>query len=159
MSDIQKESVGKVQTCLSKLGMPVKGQSREDSFIVIDTEFNYADKPMRIRVLLHDDNQIILIGIPYGVVPDEKRTVIHELISRLNPIFVICKCIIDLDTGMLALQSGMCISDNSLGEKEFEALLKQTLIDNYEFALLVREQLHSTCTPVEIIDKWHEEED
>ncbi|HPX73278.1 MAG TPA: hypothetical protein PKW51_05170 [Methanoregulaceae archaeon] len=159
MDDTQKQLVGKVKTCLSKLGLSVKGESHEDSFIAIDSEFNYADEPMGIRVLLDNDGQTLAIGIAYGIVPKEKRAVIHELISRINVLVVVGKYIMELDTGGLVLQSGACITDDGLSEKEFLALLKRIMADNYEYSRLIGKQLNSTSTPAEIIDNYLKEKD
>lgn len=154
MDETQNKLVVKVKTCLSKLGLSVKGVSHEDFFMVIDSEFNYSDEPMGIRVVLHNDSRTILVGIAYGMVPSEKRAVIHELIARINTFLVVSKYIMDLETGLLVLQSGMCLTDNGLSEEGFVALLKQTFADNYEFARLIGEQLSSKSTPAEIIDRY-----
>jgi len=142
MNDVRKQLVEKVKTCLSKLGLPVKGESHEDSFVAIDSEFNYADEPMGIRVVLDNDGQTLVIGIAYGFVPNE------------NTIAVVGKYIMELDTGGLVLQSGMCITDDGLSEKEFMALLKGIMAENYEYSRLIGRQINSTSVPAEIIDNY-----
>ncbi len=154
MNDMRKHLVEKVKTCLSKLGLPVKGESHEDSFVAIDSEFNYADEPMGIRVVLDNDGQTLAIGIAYGIVPNEKRTVILELFSRINTLAVVGKYIMELDTGGLVLQTGICITDDGLSEKEFLALLKGIMAENYEYSRLIGKQINSTSAPAEIIDNY-----
>jgi len=154
MNKVEQQCIQTVKSCLSRLGLPVKAVSQRDCFIYVDSEFSYADEPLRVRILLDTDYQTLSIGIVYGKVPSEKIPLIHEFISRLNRLIIVSKYIMEPHTGVLVLQSGMCITDNGLGEKEFMALLKRTLADNYEFARLIGEQLSSTSTPAEIIDKY-----
>lgn len=154
MNKVEEQCIETVKTCFSRLGLSVKDVSQKDSLIFMDSEFNYSDEPMGIRVVLDTESQTLAIGIGYGIVPNEKQAVIHDLIGRINTLIVVSKYIMEPYTGSLVLQSGMCVTDNGLGETEFLSLLKRMLADSYEFARLIGEQLRSTSTPAEIIDKY-----
>jgi len=154
MNKSKNQFIETVKSCFAKLGLTVKEVSQKESFTYLDSELHYADEPLGIRVLLDTGSQTLAIGIAYGIVPHEKEAVIRDLIGRINALIVVSKYIMEPYTGALVLQSGMCITDNGLGENEFLAPLKRLLADNYEFARLIGEQLSSTSTPAEIIDKY-----
>jgi hypothetical protein len=156
---IKKQFVDMASSCFSQLGLPVLMAFHEDSITCLDSEFRYADQPMAIRVLLDSEDDAVVIVIAYGLVPKEKISVVLELIGRINTCLIVNRYVIDPDTGFLILQAGMCVTDDGLNEKEVLALLKRMLADNYRFARVIGEQLKSTCSPAEVMEKYLREED
>ena len=158
MSNIQEKFIETVKCCFSKLGLPVRKVFQEDSITCVDSEFNYADEPMGIRLLHDADDEVLAIVIAYGPVPKEKLSVVHELISRINTLIVVCKYVMEPDSGALMLQAGLCITDNILSEKDVLALLKRILSDNFKYGRLIEEQVNSASTPAEIMGKFLRDE-
>lgn len=159
MNESKNQFIETVKSCFAKLGLTVKVVSQKESLTYLGSEFHYADEPLGIRVVLDTGSQTLAIGIAYGIVPQEKQAVIGDLIGRINTLIVVSKYIMEPSTGALVLQSGMCITDNGLNEKEVLALLKRMLADNYRYARVIGEQLKSTCSPAEVMDKYLREED
>lgn len=151
MCDNHKQMIETVKTCFLKLGLPVKDVSQKECIIYMDSEFRYADEPLKIRVLMDTDDEVLTMVIYYGTIPKDKLLVIHELLSRINILIVVAQYVMDPDTGVLILKAGLCITDDGLSEKAVMALLKRMLADSYRYARVIIEQLNSTNSPAEII--------
>ncbi len=151
MSNVHEIFIETVKSCFSKLGLPLKEACQTGSFTYVDSEFNYADEPMGIRVLLDPADEVLAIMIAYGPVPKEKLSVVQELISRINMLIVVSKYVMDPDTGALMLQASICIVDDIVDEKDVLTLLKRMLSDSYNYTRLIVEQIQSTRTPAEIM--------
>lgn len=158
MNESKYQFIETARSCLSQLGLPVRKAFQEYSITCVDSEFNYADEPIGIRLLVDSDDEVLVIVIAYGPVPKEKLSVVHELISRINTLLVVGKYAMDPDTGYLILQAGTCISDDILNEKDVLKLLKRVLSENFKYGRLIEEQVKSASSPAEIMGKFLRDE-
>ena len=145
-----------LKACLKDSGLPIKEEHQNGTFMVIETEFDYATYPIKIIILLDSDHDTVIVNISYGVVPSNKIETLYDLINRINMTLCTSHFAVHPDTGQLALLSGMYFTEDMINKQEFQIILKQLLSDSYNFAPLIGKQIESDEKPAEMFRKFLE---
>jgi hypothetical protein len=143
-----------LKECFKESGLPIKGETMLGNLMVIESEFHYPDYPINILIMLDPAEDTVMFGIHYGATLSAIRTVLYELIDRINMYLCTTHFVVHPDTGQLILTSGMFFTDDVINKKEFHLLFKQLLADSYNYFPLIGMQLESDKTPAEMWEQF-----
>ncbi|MGD0280235.1 MAG: YbjN domain-containing protein [Smithella sp.] len=156
-SQKDEKNFADLKSSFKDLGLPICEEQRRDGFMVFESKFAYESYPIRILILLDAAHDTVTVSIHYGLIPDSKKSVIYELINKVNATLCASHFAVHDDTGQLALLSGMYFVDNFINKKEFQRIVNQLLSDSYNFAPLIGKQIESDETPEVMFKKFLEE--
>ena len=146
-----------IEGVLSKHKLPIQNDFNEEKSFCIDVKYErFNDLLVRIGILIKDNPARVMMSMaPWETVPEDKMSVIMELICRINQSAIVDHMYIHPDTHRTIINKGVLMTGGYLNVKEFESALK-TLLGNGSFYLsMVKEQISSSESPKKLLDRMY----
>ena len=146
--------LGDMESVMTGLKIPIKDDERLADGFVLDCMLPGMDFPLRMGITLDHANEMVSLSMgPSFTVPDDKISVMTELVNRINRMSAPDHLFINRQTKRVILLKAIMIDNCVLDKREFEKSIRTLLGSGRSYFTIINEQLSSNDSPGDLLKK------
>ena len=154
-----KQIFDDMKQCVKDLGLKILDEKREDDIISGLSMFEYGNYNMGIVFSYDTVNNLAQVFMRYADMPAEKLLALYELLNHINGNLTFNHFFVDAGTRILALRSGITVTNYFLNKESFKLLMQQNLGIGNTFMPLIGRLLATDQTPQTIMNEFYTTKD
>lgn len=152
--DIERKILSNVETVLAGLQIEIEEENKSKGCFINFKCSKTTDFYLRMGIRVIADGKMITLHLaPSFTLPDEKISIMMELIGRINKMSIHNHLFIQEDTKSIYLLKGVIIEKRVLNKKEFKMVLDSILACGRTIFPIIKEQISSNESPAAIAER------
>jgi hypothetical protein len=154
-----KQIFADMKKCVQDLGLKILDEKSDGGMLSGISIFEYENYNMGIFFSYNPSYNLVEVLIRYADMPAEKLPVLYELLNDINGSLTLNHFFVDTGTRILALRSGITVTNYFLNKESFKLLMQQDLGIGNTFMPLIGRLLATDQTPRTIMSEFYTTKD